>query len=675
MALQKSETDIDAYINTLSLSVAAAAMAQSPAIAGPVAWRELHEWAERFRDTIGDSCGCGDFAVTAARGLHDAVNLHLGKPALYPDDLLSTAKAFEQAVKDLAKQHHEHERKEWEAGDGYEDNTYNAGQEPSTPYIRVIDDRLTLAQAMMSRARPVAREQFNFEFVERPQPQAIITPFPASSKPTLTLFPFQKIGIDWLKQRETALLADQPGLGKTNQAIFWAADRKPVLVIVPAAILYNWRSEIAEKWQPGAEVTLLDRNESDSLPAKLSDWTVTTYSQLGRFMPQLKRAGFKSVMIDEAHLVKNLKALRTKLVLDLVAPVELGQGQKIIPSRLAITGTPILNRPPELFPLMVFLGKAERHDWQKFLDHYTVSEKTTPEGEPIFSGYRNLEELHNGLKTYTLRRFKKDVLTQLPDKIYRPIFTTITNAAEYNKAERDFVAWLLERGERTDFGTRALALVKMNNLRHLAAQGKVRPVANFLTPCQDADGHKVVVFSSFVDTLEDLSDEKGGFLYDGSTPKDERQEIVKQFQANAAECFFFGTIGAAGVGITLTAADRLVFVDLPWTPGAKEQAEDRIHRIGQKKSAEIIPFLAKGTIDERILTLLSDKEKVISQVVDGFAADRASIESVSTKLLESFLNQARANQGAPGMAQASFGQAKHYVDESVDEPEAEDMPR
>ena len=188
-----------------------------------------------------------------------------------------------------------------------------------------------------------------------------------------------------------------------------------------------------------------------------------------------------------------------------------------------------------------------------------------------------------------------------------------------------------EAVNRIAFSVRAQIIVQLNHLRQLAAKGKARAVQDFLKPCGDT-GHKVIIFSTFVEVLEGLHRAKGGILYLGSISKENREASVRRFQSDPQTCFFFGTIGAAGVGITLTAADRAVFVDLPWTPAAKQQAEDRAHRIGQKKQVEVIPFLARGTVDERIMQLISDKEKVIAQAIDGFSADKAAQESITSGL-------------------------------------------
>ncbi len=493
-------------------------------------------------------------------------------------------------------------------------------------------------EAAMSHAavdpRQISMDRWLEDQTKAPPPAPASPSLPAPTR-KFELFDFQKEGVAWLKGRSRALLGDDMGLGKTPQAIHWGADHLPALVIVPAALLWNWHREITTMWRTGDTAVVLDGKSS--VPRPLPDWTILTYGMLDRYLTQLKQAGFKCVIVDEAHLVKNLEAQRTKNLLELVDPLKPGDLDRPIPNRLAVTGTPILNRPIELFALLVFLGFKRRDDLQEFLKRYT--EHKYIKGRLVFTGARNLHELHELLKDIMIRRLKKDVLKSLPPKIHTPMFVPISNAEEYREAERNFLSWLRETQgtEAARNAARAETLARMNALRLLAAKGKVAPVCDWLKPCYQGQG-KVIIFSSFTRPLEDLQRCSGdAVIYDGSVPKATRQEIVDRFQKTQAPCHFLGTIGAAGVGITLTASHRVAFLDLPWTPGAKQQAEDRAYRIGQTKTVEIVNVLARGTIDERMLKLLADKEFIIAQAVDGKRQDEARSESISNALMDDFM--------------------------------------
>jgi SWI/SNF-related matrix-associated actin-dependent regulator 1 of chromatin subfamily A len=458
----------------------------------------------------------------------------------------------------------------------------------------------------------------------------------------LELFGFQKRGVEWLASRSVALLADDMGLGKTPQAIWWGADKRPCLVISPANAIYNWEKEITKMWRPGDSCIVFDGNVP--FPDKLPDWCVMAYGALPKYLPKLRKAGFKTIMVDEAHMVKNMTSQRTKMLLELVDPTDPQPGDKPITNRLPITGTPVLNRPIELFPLLVFMGLKRRSEYKEFMKLYTESKEY--QGRTIFTGAKNLPHLHRYLQGFMLRRMKLDELKDLPPKIFTPMFVPISNRDEYIRAERDFLTWLRENkgNEAADRAKKAVLLAKMNTLRRIAAEGKVQPVADWLKPCSEGQG-KVIIFSQFKEPLDKLAAIKGSsIVYTGEVNKKDKQEFVDNFQQTNDYCYFLGTTGAAGVAITLTAASRVCFLDLPWTPGAKAQAEDRAWRFGQKKTVEVVNILAKGTIDERMLEILNDKEFIISQAVDGKTKEAAINDSISGSLLDSFRRNPNLNE-------------------------------
>lgn len=525
-----------------------------------------------------------------------------------------------------------------------------AEREVKRERAKVLVSEVKLADVLVhlsARMVTVPKEQlpFQWETVTIPPPQVvspIIIPKPpvTPAQTKYRLFPFQEEGVAWLKGRSYALLADEMGLGKTPQAIYWGADFRPVLVVVPASLVLNWRREIKEMWRPDDSVLVLDGKAE--LPTKLPDWTIMSYGMLNNYLRRLIHRDFNAIIIDEAHLVKNMDTQRTKNILELVIPAEPAEGReshRVIPNRLAVTGTPVLNRPIELFALLLFLGAKRREDYRDFLETYTQHKYV--KGRLVFTGARNLYQLNQELKPIMLRRLKKDVLKQLPPKINTPMFVPISNAAEYRSAEINFLVWLRKTAgdEAAMRAASAEIIVRMNALRQLAAVGKVAPVCDWLKPCRDGQG-KVLVFCSFTQPLEQLRRCKPeSVLYTGALSAQERQSMVDEFQKSTGVCYFMGTIGAAGVGITLTAASRVAFMDLPWTPGGKIQAEDRAHRIGQTKTVEIVNVLARGTIDERMLQLLRDKELIIAQAVDGRTKDEAASTSVASALIEQFIRE------------------------------------
>jgi len=194
---------------------------------------------------------------------------------------------------------------------------------------------------------------------------------------------------------------------------------------------------------------------------------------------------------------------------------------KPITNRLAVTGTPVLNRPIELFALLRFLGLKKQNEYKEFLDTYTVHEEVR--GRVMFTGAKNLDRLNEYIKPFMLRRYKKDVLKDLPPKVHTPMFVPISNADEYKEAERNFLGWLAKtKGEdAADRAADAEVIAQMNALRQLAAAGKVGPVNDWLKPCS-MTGSKVIVFSSFVEPLKQLAllKEPLAALYTGADSKE-----------------------------------------------------------------------------------------------------------------------------------------------------------
>ena len=383
-----------------------------------------------------------------------------------------------------------------------------------------------IAELFASKPPP---EQMGFDFDARPYiepapfPTAthcppicpIVEPITTGPAKVYKPFPFQADGIAWLKGRTFALLADDMGLGKTNQAIFWASDNLPALVVVPAAVVWNWHKEITTMWRVGDTALVLDGKMA--VPEKLPQWTIVSYNGLEKYLPELKISAFKSLVIDEAHNIKNLAAQRTRNIIELVEPSEPEQLRradlqgdkeevkylqqripllKPIKNRLAVTGTPVLNRPIELFALLRFLGVKKQSDYRDFMEKYTEHKEVR--GRLIWTGAKNLSELNKELQPFMLRRMKKDVLKDLPPKTNTAMFVPISNAREYREAETNFLSWL-EKTKGSDAADRAVdaeVIVQMNSLRQLAAAGKVAPVNDWLKPCS-MTGSKVLIFVQF----------------------------------------------------------------------------------------------------------------------------------------------------------------------------------
>lgn len=519
-----------------------------------------------------------------------------------------------------------------------------------------------LARMEVTR-RPPPKEQLPFVFLPpdtggRAATPIAIDPNPPDAgpspdvRPGFKLFPYQAQGAAWLSDKKGAILADEMGVGKTATAIEWAKTKRPCLIVGPASVVLNWADrELKEFWRRNDSVLVL---EGDTVfPKTLPDWTVCSYGQLPRFVTQIKRAGFQSMMIDEAHYIRNWTTEQTQNVLEVIEPRHPTPQDRPPPYRLAITGTPIVNSNLDAFPLLMFIGARERYEWKA----WRLQNKPTSDEDDTL----HARDIHKIMAPLMIRRMKAEVFPDLGPKTYTVLPVGLTNADEYEHAELQFRDWLRANFHPGAITTKlhAEAIVKMNHLRHLAAEGKVAPVADWLTSCGDGPPQKVIVFSTFVGPLEELRcRHPQALLYSGELSKEDRQSFVDRFQTDPGVCFFLGTYAAAGVGITLTAADRVVLLDLPWTPAARQQAEDRAHRFGQKRNVEIVNVVGKGTIDERMLEILNAKEVIIGSAVEGVATETARTTSIAGDVL-------RKIRTTPTLGQAPLTTARYLSDDAA----------
>ena len=419
------------------------------------------------------------------------------------------------------------------------------------------------------------------------------------------------------------LIADEPGLGKTIQAlaVIQACRAFPAVVVVPATLKTNWYRESC-RWIPGKRITIWD--SKGGWPA---DIIVINYDVLHKHVERLKELKPRALILDETHLVKSRKARRSKAAHDLALAC---------PIKLALTGTPILNRPNELVTQLEILGRIDEFGgyWQ-FVRRYCAAFNGSFGVNT--AGASNLEELNHRLRaTCFIRRRKGEVLTELPAKQRSMVPLSISNREEYTRAETDLIEWIRETALRSApvdllsteaereahadaAANRARAaeqLVRIEALKKLAARGKMDGVTAWIEDFLES-GEKLVVFAHHVDIVQEIGRRFNSPTITGQTDLQVRQSVVDRFQQDP-ECKLIAcNIQAGGVGLTLTAASNVAFVELAWNPGQMEQAEDRTHRIGQKDQVTAWYLLAEKTIDEQIMELIEEKRKVVVAATDG----------------------------------------------------------
>jgi len=425
------------------------------------------------------------------------------------------------------------------------------------------------------------------------------------------LMPFQRAGVAYALERRRVFLADEQGLGKTIQALATVqADLAyPAVVVCPASLKLNWLREI-KAWLPGRRAIALSGRTAQELAG--ADIVVLNYEIAGAHLDAIGEISPRALILDESHYVKNPVAVRTKAVLEIV--------ERLGPDalRLALTGTPVVNRPAELAPQLRALDRlGEYGTMSSFRRGYA-----TP-------GSRR--KLHSRLRSSCfLRRRKSEVLTQLPAKRRAVVPVPTSNAAEYKRAERDFVRWLSEQVDAGGSGriapeARAQALVKMTALRRLAARGKLDSALAWIEDFSES-GERLVVFAHHREIQAAVIERFGDCArVIGDDSMEEREANVRRFQAEDGPGLCVCSLQVASHGFTLTAAANVAFLELDWTPAKHDQAEDRVHRIGQAESVTAWYLLANETIDERISELLAEKRDVVDSVTDGGGGAGASI--------------------------------------------------
>ena len=416
---------------------------------------------------------------------------------------------------------------------------------------------------------------------------------------TKKLRPYQIEGVEKLieltEKRKAAILADEPGLGKTIQVaefINRTRPRGPVLIVCPASLRLNWRKELSAwmTWEPFS----IDVASYEAVAAR----TITLSSLYTMY---------SLVVFDEAHYLKNPSAKRTKACLALEAEV-----------KLFLTGTPVVNRPMDLFPILQAIGTK----WtkQEYGKRYCNGHLTQIRWKPRkfawdFSGASHTEELNATLRKHCMvRRTKAEVLTELPAKIRQLIELDIPHGE--SKSLREAVNRMFEGmksaaenlNELKQIAFEELAKARLDNAKH-----KLPYVVSYLNDLLEEES-QVVVFAHHREIIDALADEIPGSvkLYGGMTDR-QKDAAVSAFQSGKAPVFV-GQIQAAGVGLTLTSARTVLFAELDWVPGNIIQAEDRCHRLGQTDTVRVIHLVAKDSVDARMVHALVDKQNIIEKV-------------------------------------------------------------
>lgn len=434
-------------------------------------------------------------------------------------------------------------------------------------------------------------------------------------------YEYQKEGIAYALQHKRCIFGDQPGLGKTLQAIGTVTIAKayPCLVICPAALKINWQREF-KKFAGKNAMILDDRNKASwhrFFETKCCNIFITNYESLKKFFvlkvkedarftmksiefdPRISL--FKSVVIDESHKCKSTKTQQSKFVEGIC------KGKEYI---LELTGTPVVNNNTDLIQQLKIMGRLEDFGGYKyFVERFCDGPKQSS----------NVKELNWRLSsTCFFRREKAKVLTQLPDKSRQYIEVDISNRKEYDKAEADLIQYLRTYknadDEKVAKALRGEVMVKMGILKAISARGKIKVFSEFIHDVIDG-GEKLIVFAYLKEVVQELKKIfPEAVTVTGEDNATQKQTAVDRFQNDPSCKLIILNYKSGGTGLTLTASSRVAFIEFPWTFSDCEQAEDRAHRNGQKNNVNCYYYLGKDTIDKYMYDVIQTKKGIANGV-------------------------------------------------------------
>ena len=426
-----------------------------------------------------------------------------------------------------------------------------------------------------------------------------------SNRPPLS---HQKEAIQKLVENKKFILADDMGLGKTTSTIIAALESgaKKVLIICPATLKINWKREIENYSDKNIFIA-----ESKNFSTE-HDFVIINYDIIKNFHDvkdkknsQILDANFDLVVIDEAHYIKNAQAQRTKLINHFVKDID----------RLwLLTGTPMTSRPIDYYNLLSLVDSPVSKNWMAYVIRYCNGFQFQAGPRKVWNvmGATNLEELRDRTSGTILRRLKEDVL-DLPDKIITPVYIRL-KSKNYEEIMGEYYDWYDKHPDESKSLT--VQFSKLTKIRQVIADEKISHTIELAENIIE-QGKKVIIFCNFTDSLNKIVEHfgKSAVKVDGSMSKEQRQHSVDEFQDNPKIKVFVGNLLAAGVGLTLTSGEAVIFNDLSFVPAHHQQAEDRAYRYGQKNNVLVYYPIFDNSVEGVIYDIINAKKQVIATVM------------------------------------------------------------
>lgn len=458
----------------------------------------------------------------------------------------------------------------------------------------------------------------------------------------LNYAPYQKAAIAYALDKKNILIGDAPGLGKSVEAIGIinaSAEIRRVLIICPASLKLNWKKE-AERWLVRPTTIEIVSSKTPSFPG--ADVVIINYELLQNYSKDIRSVEWDLLVVDEAQNCKNPEAIRTRQVLGYQKRKTANNEAQVIepiPAKMKIylTGTPIMNRPKELWPLVQSLDPSSLgKNFFSFGKRYCAGFKDRFGWN--FQGASNLDELQERLRSsFMIRRLKKDVLKELPAKRRQVIEIDAEELSDVVREERTrFLAHqdevkrlsaevLLAEAEENEEAyknavgalrrSQGILFEEMAEVRHETALRKVPYVIEHLK--EAVENGPIVCFAHHKDVIQQIHAAfPGSVVVNSDVSEEDRQKAVEDFQGGKTD-LFIGSIKAAGVGLTLIRSSHVVFAELDWVPSALTQAEDRVHRYGQENSVLVQHIVINGSIDADFAKTLVHKQEIIDAALDN----------------------------------------------------------
>jgi SNF2 family DNA or RNA helicase len=434
----------------------------------------------------------------------------------------------------------------------------------------------------------------------------------------------QKEAIEKLLENDKFILADDMGLGKTTSTVIASLESgaKKTLIICPASLKINWEREIRN--YTDKKIYICEGKKYED-----AEYVIINYDIIKNFHDtkikensHILKSNFDLVIIDEAHYVSNSQAQRTKLIMDIT---------KSVKKLWLLTGTPMTSRPMNYYNILKLVDSTVSHNWQAYAIRYCGGYQFRVGNRKVWnvSGASNLEELRERTSSQILRRLKTEVL-DLPDKIMTPVYLKLKSNL-YEELMGEYYDWYTTRQEESK--SLSIQFSKLTKVRQVIAEEKINSTIEIAENIIE-QGKKVIIFSNFTEPLKKIYEHFGkkAVYLDGTTSKPARQKAVDDFQENDKIMVFCGNIKAAGVGLTLTAAEACIMNDLSFVPSDHSQAEDRAYRYGQKNNVSVFYPIFENTIEGAIYDILTNKKQIIGTVMGDIDGDY-------TDIVEQILNE------------------------------------